>query len=96
MQTAKRERPRPAMFTDMFDSPHLLALIHVCHDRPGAWDDVSLSRALQCVPSQARGVLDDLWEWGMIQPVGIDTWAATHRGTQNCRIYVQQTPRAHA
>ena len=96
MQRNKRKRPRQPMFTDMFDSPHLLALIHVCHDRPGAWDDVSLSRALDCVPSQARGVLDDLWEWGMIQPVGIDTWAATHRGTQNCRIYVPQTPRAQA
>ena len=96
MQRNKRKRPRQPMFTDMFDSPHLLALIHVCHDRPGAWDDVSMSRALNCVPSQARGVLDDLWEWGMIQPVGIDTWAATHRGTQNCRIYVPQTPRAQA
>ena len=95
----RRRRPpaidRP-VFVDMFKSPHLMALIHVCHDPPGSLCDVSLSRVLGCRPSIAKGVLDDLYDWGMIQPVGIDTWAATHRGTQNCRIYVPQTPRAQA
>ena len=57
-----RRRP-PAtvvpMFVDMFESPHLMALIHVCHDPPGSLDDVALSRVLGCVPSKAKGVLDD-------------------------------------
>tara|TARA_R100001230_G_C5667925_1_gene172736 strand:- start:414 stop:707 length:294 start_codon:yes stop_codon:yes gene_type:complete len=96
-----RSRPQqierdPSMFVDMFKSPHLLALIHICHDMPGTLDDVALSRVLGCVPSEAQDVLEDLFDWGMIQPVGCDSWAATYRGIQNCLIYVPQTPRAQA
>ena len=50
-------KSRP-VFVNMFNSPHLLALIHVCHDPPGSLDDVSLSRVLGCRPSIAKGGVD--------------------------------------
>ncbi len=71
--------------------PEMLPLVVLMTIGTGAhrdWDDVTVARALDVRPSEARRVLHDLCDWGMIRGVHEDSYQITHRGTQNIRVYL--------
>ena len=66
----------------------LLVLMVIGTTAPGRWDDVSLARLFEIKPSEARAVLNDLEDWGMIYATGIMRYTISYRGTQNLRSYM--------
>lgn len=70
------------------DTLPLLVLMVIGTTEPGRWDDVSLSRLFDVKPSQAKAVLDDLADWGMIYSSGLMGYTISGRGFDNLRIYL--------
>ena len=66
----------------------LVVLMTIGSTPLGRWDDVRLARELDVRPSEARRVLEDLADWGMIEPIAGDAYAITYRGTRNMRVYL--------
>lgn len=52
------------------------------------WDDIRIARAFNVPPSEARQVLNDLEDWGMIRADGRDNYSITYRGAKNLRVYL--------
>ncbi len=78
-----------AMASNPID-PHMLplaVLMAIGTTDVGLWDDVRIARAFDVLPSEARQVLNDLEDWGMLRADGRENYHITYRGTQNLRVY---------
>ena len=44
----------------------LVVLMAIGSTKSGRWDDIRIARAFDVLPSEARQVLNDLEDWGML------------------------------
>ena len=66
----------------------LVVLMAIGSTKSGRWDDIRIARAFDVLPSEARQVLNDLEDWGMLRADGRENYHITYRGTQNLRVYL--------
>ena len=66
----------------------LVVLMAIGSTSSGRWEDIRSARAFDVLPSEARQVLNDLEDWGMLWADGREHYHITYRGTQNMRTYL--------
>ncbi len=66
----------------------LAVLMAISASEHGRWDDIRVARAFGVTPSEARLVLNDLEDWGMLRADGRECYQITYRGSRNVRVYL--------